>query len=204
MPGNYRRVLSDCAAALRLDLTNIKAFFRSTKALLALDRVDEALDCCDLGLQQDPKNAALKGLRNNVVKRKQELEEMEVKRKQKEEKKKEEETRLADTIKVWFVGSLICGHKEDNSRKSMPGTRRPISNIKTTNSQIKLRFGRRVHPATLLQPKPGLVPPCQTHRIRSTNMARYIPLPRTQRVRLDRRVCRRLDVWRSHRFHVWT
>ncbi|KAJ3042855.1 40S ribosomal protein [Rhizophlyctis rosea] len=98
--GNYRRVLNDCAAALRFDLKNVKAFFRSTKALLALERVDEALDCCDLGLRADPKNVALKTLRVNVVKRKEQLEEMETKRKLKEQKKKEEEERLVETIKA--------------------------------------------------------------------------------------------------------
>ncbi|KAJ3043836.1 40S ribosomal protein [Rhizophlyctis rosea] len=98
--GNYRKVLTDCAAALRLDLSNIKAFFRSTKALLALDRVDEALDCCDLGLSREPNNKALQSLRVSIVKRKQEMEEMEVKRKQKEEKRREEEEKLAETIKA--------------------------------------------------------------------------------------------------------
>ncbi|KAI9352852.1 hypothetical protein BDR26DRAFT_849955 [Obelidium mucronatum] len=49
--GNFRKVLNDCGEAIKLNPANIKAFYRSTKALLSLDRIVEARDSCKLGLQ---------------------------------------------------------------------------------------------------------------------------------------------------------
>ncbi|KAG0347660.1 hypothetical protein BG004_007229 [Podila humilis] len=54
--GNYRKVLTDCAHALKLNNKNVKALFRSAKALFALEMYPEALDCCDHALQNDPDN----------------------------------------------------------------------------------------------------------------------------------------------------
>jgi len=56
---NYRSCWTDCAAALRLNPKNIKAFYRSAKALLAVERVDEAEDSCRRGLELEPNNKAL-------------------------------------------------------------------------------------------------------------------------------------------------
>ncbi|KAM7220929.1 hypothetical protein V8F06_003653 [Rhypophila decipiens] len=56
---NYRTCTIDCAHALRLNPRNIKAFYRSSKALLAVDRIDEALDACTRGLEVDPTNKSL-------------------------------------------------------------------------------------------------------------------------------------------------
>ncbi|KAJ3086626.1 40S ribosomal protein [Quaeritorhiza haematococci] len=48
---NYRRVLNDCAEAIKLNPQNVKAWFRSARACLELDKISEALDCCDRGLK---------------------------------------------------------------------------------------------------------------------------------------------------------
>jgi tetratricopeptide (TPR) repeat protein len=48
--GNYRQVLIDCSKALKLNPKNIKAYYRSAKALYALDKIEEAIDCCEHGL----------------------------------------------------------------------------------------------------------------------------------------------------------
>ncbi|CAG8456752.1 8523_t:CDS:2 [Ambispora gerdemannii] len=53
---NYRKVLMDCAKALKINPKNVKALFRSAKALYMLDKIDQALDCCNLGLEIEPKN----------------------------------------------------------------------------------------------------------------------------------------------------
>lgn len=47
---NYRKVLIDCSKALKLNPKNSKAYYRSVKALYALDRIEEAIDCCEHGL----------------------------------------------------------------------------------------------------------------------------------------------------------
>ncbi|KAM6495667.1 40S ribosomal protein S7 [Amanita muscaria] len=44
---NYGSVLRDCSGALTINTRSSKAYFRSALALLALERVEEALDCCD-------------------------------------------------------------------------------------------------------------------------------------------------------------
>ncbi|KAJ3171625.1 Tetratricopeptide repeat protein 4 [Geranomyces variabilis] len=67
--GNFRKVLNDCAAALTLQPDNVKAYYRSVKALLALDKLDEALDCCERALKVDPHNAAIQVEQAKVVKR---------------------------------------------------------------------------------------------------------------------------------------
>lgn len=66
---NYRSCTLDCAHALRLNPRNIKAFYRSSKALLAVSRVDEALDSCTRGLQIDPSNKALQQISAEISKK---------------------------------------------------------------------------------------------------------------------------------------
>jgi tetratricopeptide (TPR) repeat protein len=48
---NYRRVLNDCAKALTLNPKCIKAYYRSAKACRALEKVEDALDACNRGLE---------------------------------------------------------------------------------------------------------------------------------------------------------
>ncbi|KAF9162463.1 hypothetical protein BGX20_001720 [Mortierella sp. AD010] len=54
--GNYRKVLTDCAHALKLNPKNVKALFRSAKALYALEMYPEAIDCCEHALLIEPDN----------------------------------------------------------------------------------------------------------------------------------------------------
>ena len=46
----------DCGRAISFNPQNVKAYFRSAKALFALERVEECLDCCKRGLAVDPSN----------------------------------------------------------------------------------------------------------------------------------------------------
>lgn len=66
---NYRSCWLDCAGALRLNPRNVKAFYRSARALLAVDRIAEADDACARGLALDEQNAALRGLARDILKR---------------------------------------------------------------------------------------------------------------------------------------
>ncbi|KAL2176799.1 uncharacterized protein P884DRAFT_224955 [Thermothelomyces heterothallicus CBS 202.75] len=65
---NYRSCTLDCAAALRLNPRNIKAFYRSARALLAVGRVAEADDACARGLEVEPSNKPLLALAKDIVK----------------------------------------------------------------------------------------------------------------------------------------
>ncbi len=66
---NFRSCWLDCSAALRLNAANTKAWFRSAKALLALDKTDEAQAACAGGLAADPANKPLHKLSADVAAR---------------------------------------------------------------------------------------------------------------------------------------
>lgn len=82
-PENYRSTIMDCAAALRVNSENIKAHYRSARALLALDKLQEAHDVCARGLKLQPSNQALANLLEQINTR--------VKAKHEKEKKLEAE-----------------------------------------------------------------------------------------------------------------
>ncbi|CAF9933511.1 MAG: hypothetical protein HETSPECPRED_008677 [Heterodermia speciosa] len=56
---NYRSTIHDCASTLHLNPTNLKAFYRSTLALLALHKLPEARDACTHGLRLSPHEPSL-------------------------------------------------------------------------------------------------------------------------------------------------
>ncbi|KAI6785167.1 Hsp70/Hsp90 co-chaperone-like protein [Emericellopsis cladophorae] len=64
---NYRSCWIDCAAALRLNPKNVKAYYRSARALLAVGRIEEADDVCARGLALDENNASLKLVADDIV-----------------------------------------------------------------------------------------------------------------------------------------
>ncbi|KAJ9138877.1 TPR-like protein [Pleurostoma richardsiae] len=64
---NYRSCWLDCGAALRLNPRNVKAYYRSGKALLAVGRIEEADDACARGLAVDEKNGALRALARDII-----------------------------------------------------------------------------------------------------------------------------------------
>ncbi|GJN66937.1 hypothetical protein PLIIFM63780_004407 [Purpureocillium lilacinum] len=80
---NYRSCWLDCAAALRLNPRNLKACYRSAKALLAVDRIAEADDVCAMGLAVDADNAGLRAVAADIIKRATELD---ARRKKEEER----------------------------------------------------------------------------------------------------------------------
>ncbi|CAO1619229.1 unnamed protein product [Sympodiomycopsis kandeliae] len=64
---NYRSCLQDTAAALSLDTRSLKAFFRAAKALAALGKFVEAIDCCDHGLEIERDNQEFKNLKQTIT-----------------------------------------------------------------------------------------------------------------------------------------
>jgi hypothetical protein len=65
---NHRSCTLDCAAALRLNPRNIKALYRSARALLAVNRIAEADDACARGLEIDASNKPLQALAQDIIK----------------------------------------------------------------------------------------------------------------------------------------
>lgn len=84
---NYGRVLTDCSKCLKINPKNVKALYRSARALFALDKLVETIDCCDVALAVDPENKNVKDIREKASKRKHEIDE---KIRQKEEREERE------------------------------------------------------------------------------------------------------------------
>lgn len=106
--GNYGRVLRDCAKCLELNPRHVKALYRSARALLALDRVEEALDCCEHALAIEPDNAAVKAVREKTQKRKEQIEAKQRQKEQKEREEKEAKERLEKAFAVsWVFTSFV-------------------------------------------------------------------------------------------------
>ncbi|KAL3444661.1 hypothetical protein BJX65DRAFT_283051 [Aspergillus insuetus] len=77
---NYRSSTLDCAAVLKLNPQNVKAFYRSAMALYALDRISEAQDAAVRGLALDPENKPLQTIASKATDRKAALERIAAKR----------------------------------------------------------------------------------------------------------------------------
>ncbi|CAG8543874.1 7674_t:CDS:2 [Dentiscutata erythropus] len=97
---NYRKVLTDCAKAIKLNPQNIKAFYRSAKALYALDKIDQALDCCEHGIEIGPNNLALQQLKEICIKRKEILDQKAKIKEERERKEREKKEALEKAIKM--------------------------------------------------------------------------------------------------------
>ncbi|KAL0933203.1 TPR repeat protein [Colletotrichum truncatum] len=65
---NYRSCWTDCGHALRLNPKNLKAYYRSARALLKVERIAEADDACARGLAIDPENKALQAVARDIIK----------------------------------------------------------------------------------------------------------------------------------------
>ncbi|CAG8565812.1 5008_t:CDS:2 [Scutellospora calospora] len=97
---NYRKVLNDCAKAIKLNPQNIKAFYRSAKALYALDKIDQALDCCEHGLRIEPNNVALQQLKETCIKQTEILNQKAIIKEERERKDRETKEALENAIKM--------------------------------------------------------------------------------------------------------
>jgi hypothetical protein len=88
---------------------NVKAFYRSGTACLALDKLAEAADACDRGLALDPSNFPLKALKTKIATRRAYVESV-------EKARKERETRIASeklTLQLALKARNILTRKTD-------------------------------------------------------------------------------------------
>ncbi|KAI5306844.1 hypothetical protein KEM56_006823 [Ascosphaera pollenicola] len=97
---NYRSTTLDCAQALKLNPRNIKAYYRSSTALLKVDRIEQAEDACSRGLALDPSNKSLKLNADKIAKRKAYLADLAAKKKAEEDRRRKEELVLKTALRA--------------------------------------------------------------------------------------------------------
>ncbi len=97
---NYRSCTLDCGSALRINGRNVKAFYRSSRALLALDRIPEADDACARGLAIDPENRPLQSVAKDIIKRNEQVSARRKLEMEREQKRRFEETILRAALKA--------------------------------------------------------------------------------------------------------
>ena len=97
---NYGSCNRDCAAAIKLNPKNVKAWYRSASACLALDKIAEAEDAARRGLLIDANNAALGIVSEKTLKRKAYVEKIAKERQEREDRKRQEETTLKIALKA--------------------------------------------------------------------------------------------------------
>ncbi|KAK6434014.1 HSP70/90 co-chaperone [Oleoguttula sp. CCFEE 5521] len=96
---NYGSCNRDCAAALKLNSRNVKAWYRAASACLALDKLPEALDACECGLRVEPANTALAIVKSKTEKRTTHVAGIERSRQEREERVRSEESNLKYALK---------------------------------------------------------------------------------------------------------
>ncbi|EFX05584.1 tpr repeat protein [Grosmannia clavigera kw1407] len=97
---NFRACTLDCGAALRLNAANTKAWYRSGRALLALDKTDEAAEACRGGLAAAPDNTALQRLAVEVAARAQVVAERRRRDEEREANARRREARLRAALRA--------------------------------------------------------------------------------------------------------
>lgn len=98
--GNYRSTTLDCASALKLNPKSVKAFYRSSTALYALDKIAEAEDAASRGLALDPDNKPLQQTATKIAERKAVLDRIAAKKKAEADKVRKEAQLLSFALKA--------------------------------------------------------------------------------------------------------
>ena len=130
----------DCAAALRINPSNIKAYYRSASALFALDKVLDALDVASRGYKLDPDNTAM-GKQLDRIRTRMHAKEAQDRRRLTELKRKQEESRvLSEVLKTRNVsirGSRQPPNLEDATIRLSPD---PLSSTSLLEFPVMLLY----------------------------------------------------------------
>ncbi len=103
---NYGSVLRDCATVIAANPRASKAYYRAGLALLALERVDEALDVCTRAGEGAAEDMGFRTLRARAEKVREELRRKEEVRKERARRAKEEKRKMDVAFAVRFSLSL--------------------------------------------------------------------------------------------------
>ncbi|KAI9018984.1 hypothetical protein DFJ74DRAFT_608140 [Hyaloraphidium curvatum] len=121
---NYRAVLNDCAEAIKLDPSNVKAYYRAARACLALGRLKEALDAAERGLAIDAENAPLRAEKDKIEAKLREEKRKEDEKKARQRQEKMAELRLAQALRMRGLRMRGAPKVEDARVKLDPETNR--------------------------------------------------------------------------------
>lgn len=130
----------DCAAALRLNSRNVKAYYRSSLALLALDKIIEASDACSRGIAIDPANTALSNLNTKITNRQVAIAASEKKRQEREERVRKEELMLATALRARNIRTRTTGQPPDMEDASIHLAPEPLSPTSTLMFPVVLLY----------------------------------------------------------------
>jgi len=100
-------VLRDCATVIAAQPRASKAYYRAGLALLALERVDEALDVCAHASEGAADDPGFNTLRARAEKKREELRRKEEERKERTRHVEEEKRKMDGAFAVRFSLSLL-------------------------------------------------------------------------------------------------
>ncbi|KAJ6126576.1 hypothetical protein N7523_002188 [Penicillium sp. IBT 18751x] len=130
--GNYRACTLDCATTLKLNPKNVKAFYRSSMALLKLDKADEAEDAASRGLLIDPENKSLQTSAKKIAERKAAVARMAAKRKAEEDLARRQNLVLSTALRARQIRTRKTDQPpemEDAKIKLVPDPLSPESSV---------------------------------------------------------------------------
>lgn len=130
--GNYRSCTLDCAATLKINPTNVKAYYRSSMALLKLENISEAEDAASRGLAIDPDNKSLKTSTAKIAERKTYVERLVAKRKAEEELARRQNLVLSTALRARRIRTRKTDQPpdmEDSKIKLVPDALSPESSV---------------------------------------------------------------------------
>lgn len=143
---NYGLVLKDCSRALSVNAKSPKALYRSASALLALDRLEEALDCCDRCLVFDPHNQVVQSLRSRAenAKKAKDRQHQENEERIRREKEERQLLRIAFKVSKSLPFSIDIKQVGRNDTSTLPAVHRGhrITRILRTLT-LTILLGRR-------------------------------------------------------------
>ncbi|KAI0750879.1 40S ribosomal protein S7 [Daedaleopsis nitida] len=108
---NYGSVLRDCSRAIVINPRSSKAYYRSALALVALERYDDALDCCDRCLQFNQDNKAVRAAKERASKLK---EAKERKERERQERIRQEQLKKERLRAAYIERNIIVNPVPDN------------------------------------------------------------------------------------------
>ncbi|KAI3322169.1 TPR-like protein [Xylariaceae sp. AK1471] len=129
---NYRSCWLDGSAALRLNPKNIKAYYRSARAFLAVGRIAEADDACARGLAFDESNAALKTVAKEIIAKAEEADARQRREAERLAKEKRREMLIKVALKARGIRTRATAQPpemEDAGVKLVPDPDDPASHL---------------------------------------------------------------------------
>jgi hypothetical protein len=118
---------------------NIKAWFRSASACLALDKIADAEDACSRGLEVDPSNTALRSLSFRIRSSKQTLAQVSTARREREQRLAAEKAAIRAAFKVRRIPTRTTAQPPD-TQDALPTLANPLDPQSTLSLPVLLLY----------------------------------------------------------------